>query len=129
MEAAGLVGVIAAVEEVGGGFGSQQGGFFGAEQIEFRIDRGEGEVLLEEAITEAVHGADVGVLGKLRLAGETRVGRMLDKPAAQGGLNSRLHFRGGGFGERDDQELIDIARRFGVADKMRAALGEDGGFA
>jgi hypothetical protein len=126
VEIAGFVFVVSAMKKIGGDLAAKERGFIGVEDLKFRVDSGEREVLLEKAITEAVHGADVGVLGETELALEMGSGGLVES-FSQGLLDARFHFSSGGFGEGDDEQAIDATGRVG-ADEMGATLRKDGGF-
>ncbi len=68
------------------------------------------------------------VLGKIDLPGDA-IARVFGHLSPQGLLDAGFHLGCCRFGERDDEQLIDIAGIFRFANQMRAAFGENGGLA
>ena len=130
----GVVGLVAAGEEVVEDVFAEEAALFIVEEIEAGVEGGFVEMLAEDAGAEGVEGGDAGAFDECGLAAEPGAlgwGVGFGGVVAQGEADTGAHFGGGGVGEGEDEEVFDTAFFGGgiSRDEECAALCEDGGFA
>jgi hypothetical protein len=75
---------------------------------------------------ESMKRIDLSTPNQQELPSEARIIGCF-KPLPKGLFDPAAHFGGGGVGEGNDQQFIDVAAVFAVADQMGAAFRQDRG--
>lgn len=109
-----------------GGLGEGDGEGF-VEDVDGGIEVELSEVGADEVEAEGVEGGDMGGVEEEPLTGESGMVGMFGGSGAEGFTEPLFHFSGGGMGERDDQEAIDVDAV--LEDEAEAATDQGGGFA